>query len=446
MVFTIPTVFFNMPQTVTSGSVDFNLDEVAQLSEQVTPISSTLAQRIGDAFPSAFFESLGFVVTGREAEVGSMHRHPGNFSFSGIDLDNQVEKPGVIFRRLKCEDFVQVDSVMYIPSKKVNLVTTQTRVITVEPVENDGGIKGQYLEAPTMSYIIQDIEEAEDFSDFFGQSSKEKEKVIKFKYDKEWYHKDHPEIEDILKIFLENIEYDPVVIVDPNMIKSRTYGNSQYGAGYNRSGTYYGGNSKNKSFNNSAHTWGHSYDDDFYEEDYYELDAPLVVDVEKKRMEGRPPWRHTQTLSLLRHRKIELAKYPNIDGKGSDKDVLGIVLALKEKDYTDEELKQFLNATGYEPKEAMDMYYDYLAEIINSEGHDIDEEKNEQDRQEEDTDSILNLLKMAKDDTDLYDTIDILVESNLEDEDIKTYLDRAGLPEETLSNYWKSNKNFMKAK
>jgi len=86
IVFTVPTVFFNFPQTVTTASVDYNLDEVADLSNQVAPISAKMAEQIAAAFPLKYFQNQGFNIEARELEMGSMHRHPGDFGFSSTDL------------------------------------------------------------------------------------------------------------------------------------------------------------------------------------------------------------------------------------------------------------------------------------------------------------------------------------------------------------------------
>lgn len=442
IVFTIPTVFFNMPQTVTSGSVDYTLDDVAEASNQVKPISDAMVSKIIEAFPVAYFEQQGFEVSARELEMGSMHRHPGNFGFSTIDLDNQVEKPGIIFRRLECEDLIQVDSVMYIPNGTVKLVTTETRNITVKPTE-DGGIEGQYLETPTMHYIIQDVEVFDDFGDFFGEEEAAQTKKITFKYGKSWFDKDYPEIEEILKIFVGNLDYDPMIIVDPGLIKTYTYQRKTYGGAntYTRKNNYHYYND-----------YGYAYDDDGFDDLGYATpkgipapgtqEAEATKTPEQKRILERPTWRPTQTLSLLRTRKVDLKQYPEIDGKGSDQDMLAIVQALKDKNYLDQDIRKFLTDTGYPAHEAMIMYYNNLEEEIVEVTDDETLLPDETSGMAQEASSNIQLLlKTAKDEDDLYDTIDILFDSDIDEDEVKNQLDEAGYnPEVVMKAYWASQK------
>jgi len=373
VVFTIPTVFFNMTQKVTSGSVDFNQDEVAELSAQVAPISEALANKMAAAFPTNIFKDRGFDIEFRELEMGSMHRHPGNFGFSTIDLDNQVENPGVIFRRLQCNDLIQVDSVMYIPNKSVQLVTTETRVITVAPHE-DGGIAGEYLEAPTLSYIIQDEVQREDFSYFFEDVVQTSDTKVKFKIAKKHYTKDHEQIEEVLQTFLNNFKYIPVTIIDPEMIEqayTRTYGTRQVGNhyydGFDYDDHYY---SRGTGYTTPTHKTTRVTNPAVNTAPTKpsvkpaEVILPDAQTQEQNRIKNRPLWRHTQTKSLLTGRKIDLQQYPEIDGKGSNKDAITIVQALKDHQYTDDQVREFLSATGYPVTLTMNLYYESLADSL----------------------------------------------------------------------------------
>ena len=426
VVFTVPTVFFNMPQKVTSGSVDYNLDQIAERSQQVKPISDKLAAEFMKAFPVAFFKAKGFEIQARELEMGSIHRHPGNFGFSTIDLDNQVEKPGVIFRRLQCEDLIQVDSVIYIPNKAVNLVTTETRVITVKP-SADGGIEGWYKEAPTMSYIIQDGTAEVGFGEFFDVEDKSK---IKFKYDKTWFSKDYEMIEGILEVFVTELKdgYNPVSVINPDDItqaysyaKTRTYGNgyNYYNSGWDDVDEYGDYDISYANLRNKKDSGTTTNTDT--------KTAGETMTTEERRMLYRPTYRPTQTLSLLRTRKINLKDYPEIDGKGSDKDMLTIVKALKDNDYTDDEVRTFMVTTGYPAHDAIDMYYEDLASVIEP-LTDVEEGKGE-------SSNIVQLLRMSKNDAEFFEAIDILKDSGITDEEITEYLKMAGQSDAVLVRY-----------
>jgi hypothetical protein len=353
IVFTLPTVFFNMPQKVSHASVDFNLDEVAAISQEVQPISFEMAKQLSKAFPIEFFKSLGYDVSIRELEMGSIHRHPGDFGFSGTDLDNQVEKPGVIFRNLKCEDKIQVDSVMYIPLEKVKIVVTETREVTVEPLE-DGGIKGQYLESPTVSYILQDKVYNEGFGEFFGGEDDSSEE-FKYIVNQKWIDKEYPQIKDIFDAFLSEIDYDPTLIIDPELIKQ------EFASWHKRSNTTY-----NRTYGNHTNSYYDDYEDDDYTSWAYNdetISTSNLPSSKEKEILTRPSWRKTQTLGKLRVAKIDLSKYPEIDGTAEDSDIIAIVDAMKDAGYDDKEIRQLFTDCAYPPN-AMSIYYNSLADSI----------------------------------------------------------------------------------
>ncbi len=173
--FTFPLAFFNFNQTVTGGSVDFNLIEVDQEAQKVKEPAKKLAKLIMKSFPKKIFQDLGFNVKFEFGDTGSIHRHPGRFGFSSIDLRYNPLKPGVIYRNKEGHDLWQTDSVLYCASE-AELVTTETRVFNIAPVNpqnEDEGSKGTVAEIPTVMIMVGGKEEEEkipvnDFSDFFG--------------------------------------------------------------------------------------------------------------------------------------------------------------------------------------------------------------------------------------------------------------------------------------
>ena len=367
-VWTIPTYFFNMPQKVSTASVDFNLDEVSAISEQLAPMSFEMTKKIAEAFPNAFFESLGFEVKVRELEMGSIHRHPGAFGFSSTDMDNKAEKPGVIFRNLKCDDKIQVDSVMYIPGQECKIEVTETRVVTVEP-SDDNGIKGQYSEAATISCILQDSEKIFGFDGFFGgdESSKIKHN---FKTAKKWTTADLPQVEEIFSSFLDNMDYEPQIIVDPNLIEQEfAYARSTYQAGtYNRA---HGNHASLYDYDDDEYAWN----DSWYGGTKKKVEkvgfktgektpgSPGVGTTEGARVLARPTWRKTQALGLLRTKGIDVNNNMKITGTASDADILAICKALKMKSISDEDIREFFVSCAYPPN-SLDKYYEDLAEVV----------------------------------------------------------------------------------
>ncbi len=361
LVITIPTVFFNMPQKVSGASVDFSLDEIAAISESVAPLSEVLAEKYIKAFPTEFFENLGYEIEARENEIGSMHRHPGAFGFSATDLDNKAENPGIIFRTRGAKDRIQVDSVMYIPNTKVNIFTTETRIVDVQPVED--GIEGTYLRTPTFSYIIDDVEAPTDFGAFFGRKSETA--GIEFIVDKDSITDEYPEMERLLLSFINTLQeeedYEPQLIIDPDLItESYSY--------YNQNGSYYNGNRY------GGHTYGgqgrgahatrtvpvsttpaKTYDAyDAYEayDEYteYDYEAPVHGGSNAPAVAApdvRPTWRKVQTLGLLKTKGIDVNLNAQITGNGSVVDIRAITKALREEGFSGIEIDEFFTDAAY---------------------------------------------------------------------------------------------------
>jgi len=231
VVLTFPTVYFNFPQKVTTGSVDFNLVEVNQVSEQIKPLSMEIAKKIIKAFPKKLFTDKGYEVKFVEGEVGSIHRHPGRFGFSGTDLRNNPLNPGVIFRVKEAQDLHQVDSVLYC-DKDAELFTTECRYFNiqqVDPTNEDKGAVGTVEEIPTMVGLLQDKEfvvPSNRFKAFFGQETQRISKLLVKKFR---IQDSVPELEIIMQAILES--YEPQDMVIPENIENSFYGYGMY-SGY----------------------------------------------------------------------------------------------------------------------------------------------------------------------------------------------------------------------
>jgi hypothetical protein len=283
IVYTIPTVFFNFNQTVTSGSVDYDLVEVDKISKELQPESMEIANQIAALFPKSFFEGNGFSVSFKEDEVGSIHRHPGDFSFSSIDLDNNPKHPGVIYRRGNASDLIQTDSVMYITgsagSQHVKLVTTQTRVVNVNLLGTGGedGIEGSYNRAKTVALILKDTDTAEtiqkkisiDFNAFFNEDEVKEIETPGMDTVKEDFLPRYDKIkEDEIQEVLENTSKifkliavkipAPTSKVDEKLIKPRGYGNYAGGYGYQGNTRVYGAG---RTYDHITGTWIDEEDD-----------------------------------------------------------------------------------------------------------------------------------------------------------------------------------------
>lgn len=167
LIFTFPTAYYNFDQKVSTGSVEYSMADVNKIAEITREASSAKATEIFASPIISALHAMGAEIY--ESNSGSIHRHPGDFSFSSVDLDKDPEEPGVIYRQKEAKDFVQTDSVIYIPTiGTTKVVTTETRSVNVSPAA-DGGISGTYTQIPTYSYIIQDSESVGDvFEELLG--------------------------------------------------------------------------------------------------------------------------------------------------------------------------------------------------------------------------------------------------------------------------------------
>lgn len=270
VVITLPTTYFNFPQDVTVGSVDYLLDDIKSIAdnEEVKKLDMNIIKKIANDFNNIIKESdfQNLEVTFITGEMGSIHRHPGEFGFSSIDLDNSTTNPGIIFRNKKCEDRIQTDSIIYIGSgQKIKIVTTETRLVTVEPEDKlrNGGLTGYYLKSPTATYILNDEESSsisyeEDsknkvsipheheikdftFSQFFDNGKTfeiQPEEVIEgtdefcgktLLVDDIKLEEVPQELLSIIDTFFIEFNYAPLQLINPDFIKERKYNFSSYG-------------------------------------------------------------------------------------------------------------------------------------------------------------------------------------------------------------------------
>lgn len=160
LIVTVPTAFFNFKQTVAHASVNFEMIHEAQAAELAKSGSHAVMPILLQEFPALqglknYADANGFSYSIVESNSGSIHRHPGDFSFSSIDRDKSPSEPGVIYRHLNAVNAVKTDSVIYLPvTGLAKIVTTETRIVNTH--ESAKGILGTYTEVPTVTCILKD--------------------------------------------------------------------------------------------------------------------------------------------------------------------------------------------------------------------------------------------------------------------------------------------------
>lgn len=175
LIVSIPTVFYNFKQKVAHASVDYHLDDIDKVAEEVKPISDAVINKIFSEVPllGQLKDLYGddAVVTYSEVNSGSIHRHPGRFGFSGTDYTKTPSNPGVIYREAEATDKVHTDSVIYLGTR-TEIYTTETRILNIAPKDN--GVEGTYCQIPTTTFLLNDVAasvetvNANTLADFLG--------------------------------------------------------------------------------------------------------------------------------------------------------------------------------------------------------------------------------------------------------------------------------------
>ena len=189
LIVTVPTAFFNFKQTVAHASVNFETIHEAHAAEATKASSHATMPTLLQEFPAlqglkTYADANGFSYSIVESNSGSIHRHPGDFSFSSIDRDKSPDEPGVIYRHLNAVNAVKTDSVIYLPPKgAAKIVTTETRIVNTH--ESVNGIVGSYTEVPTVTCILKDTTPTtvivDTFESLLGDTSSE-DVNLPFKY------------------------------------------------------------------------------------------------------------------------------------------------------------------------------------------------------------------------------------------------------------------------
>jgi len=241
-----PMAFYNFKQEVGPSSVDWETEDADTAFNESKDTAKENAQKFIAEMPIfKAFEKAGLDVVYDFGDFGSIHRHPGRFGFSSIDLRKNPDNPGVIYRRAEAENLWQVDSVMYMDEGKdgdVEIYTTECRILNIKEA-GDGGVEGTYCKIPTVTIIRDEkkygTENKDGLFQIFGElePSVFDEYTIVGKIDK------YPILGTILTMF-KDAEYlcETSGVVEDNIepkVFSR-YKGGQWHGGYG-SNSYYGG-------------------------------------------------------------------------------------------------------------------------------------------------------------------------------------------------------------
>ena len=230
----IPTAMYNFKQEVSHAAVSWDGSDATARAELAVEASAVKVAQLLKDMPilNALAQAYGGTIT--EADCGTLHRHPGDFSFSGTDYDMDPKEPGVVFRKRNADDFLQNDSVMYFGNHSGNkIVCNETRVVNVK--EQGEGVTGTYQEAQTYCFVKKNIAEKKDAMEvLIGTADGGKKKDVYDKFDSTVSFGVTINKYQMLTRIIEEYDacnYEPNIdLVEGKLIEGRTYGNIHYGS------------------------------------------------------------------------------------------------------------------------------------------------------------------------------------------------------------------------
>lgn len=181
----IPTVYFNYKQEVNGAHIDFELEEVDEISNALEPAHNAKVNELYEIEPEiekklkAMFPE-DWEMTLSNVNLNTIHKHPGsayNQSFSGTDLcTNHEAETGVVFPLAEAKDKPNFAGIMahengsYLKDGKNKVAHFEYRVANgkVGPGEDD---VIDYVRGRCFAYI-REIKEVSEVESFLGIDQK----------------------------------------------------------------------------------------------------------------------------------------------------------------------------------------------------------------------------------------------------------------------------------
>ena len=178
---TIPTVYFNYKQEVSSAHIDFEMSDVVTVSEKAAKLHHTIANRINNTpFAATLEQLLRTSIEVTSTDYNSIHRHPGSSkhqSFSSTDLKKDPDNHGIVYSLESGTEKPNFAGIMAIDSGVCNLAHMEYRVVNGEvykdltykqsrchaivlnDIDNRSTVE-QLLGAPHTEYYLKTVESA----------------------------------------------------------------------------------------------------------------------------------------------------------------------------------------------------------------------------------------------------------------------------------------------
>ena len=147
-----PLLYYSFPQTISSAHIDYQLEDIFSRASETKEEARQVAEKMMKAYRlRQIFPTARFTLT----PTNSIHRHPGHFGFSSTDKSKSVDNPGVIYRNKNANELLQNDSVIYCSSSNVEIVTTETRIVSVKEHPSLKA-EGTYTEIENVALMLKE--------------------------------------------------------------------------------------------------------------------------------------------------------------------------------------------------------------------------------------------------------------------------------------------------
>jgi len=219
----IPTVLFNYEQEVAAASVDFELKDVIEISEQIEILHNievnTLVPNLEQFFPTNEWEYSS-------SRMNNLHRHPGSLSkFSSTDLSKDyLNDIGIVFPLQEATNQANFASIILHKEGITKLARTEFRIANGN-VEDDLGIT--YFHGRCISYVKAPDAIPSEVEELFGYKPIVREYMLA-----DDCKMDAPFV-NVVKEAWDAIDYEPnTEFIKAENIKRKTYTTPTTQGGY----------------------------------------------------------------------------------------------------------------------------------------------------------------------------------------------------------------------
>ncbi len=166
----IPTVIFNYKQEVSPAHIDFELNDVDEVSNALEIIHNIEVNKLLAVVKDQFSEAIAVTtVEYMSTNLNSLHKHPGGRrqSFSGTDLNKAADvETGIVFPLSEGNKKPNFASIICEQNGKTYLAHTEYRVADGKINKENG--KVTYTKGRCVSYVAAPVHKASDIESLFG--------------------------------------------------------------------------------------------------------------------------------------------------------------------------------------------------------------------------------------------------------------------------------------